>query len=306
MTTQLLTGLVSAPFTPMHPDGSLNLDAVAPYADLLTRNGVSGAFICGTTGESLSLTLDERVELAQEWVSAAGPELKVIVHVGGTCLADCQALAGEAQDAGVAAIAAMAPCFFKPPDVEALADWCAAVAAAAPNLPFYFYHLPSMTGVAFAMADLLPLAAQRIGSLAGIKYTYEDLDDYQRCLEFEGGRFNILFGRDELLVQSLRLGARGAVGSTYNFAPGLYKRIIAAHEAGDAGAADQLQQQAVAMIDTCIRASRSGTPAFKAVMAMIGLDCGPVRPPLRSLSDDQAARLRDELDTLGFFEFCAR
>lgn len=301
-----LTGLVAAPFTPMHADGSLNLEAIAPYADLLTRNGVSGAFICGTTGESLSLTLDERAELAQEWISAAGPDLKVIVHVGGTCLADCQALAAEAQDAGVAAIAVMAPCFFKAPDVGALVDWCAAIASAAPHLPFYFYHLPSMTGTAFAMADFLPLAAGQIPSLAGIKFTYEDLDDYQRCLAFEGGRFNILFGRDELLVQSLRIGARGAVGSTYNFAPALYKRIIAAHEAGEAAEADRLQQQAVAIIDTCIRASRSGTPAFKAVMAMIGLDCGPARPPLRSLSDEQAARLRQELDKLGFFEFCAR
>ncbi|HOD80880.1 MAG: 4-hydroxy-tetrahydrodipicolinate synthase [Planctomycetes bacterium ADurb.Bin126] len=306
MTTQLLTGLVSAPFTPMHVDGSLNLDAIAPYADLLTRNGVSGAFICGTTGESLSLTLDERVEIAQEWVSAARDELKVIVHVGGTCLADCQTLAREAQDAGAAAIGVMAPCFFKPPDVQALVDWCQAIASAGPNLPFYFYHLPSMTGVSFAMADFLPQAAGRIPSLAGVKFTYEDLDDYQRCLAFDGGRLNVLFGRDEILVQALRLGARGAVGSTYNFAPGLYKRIIAAHEAGDSATADALQKRAVDMIDTCIRASRSGTPAFKAVMKMIGLDCGPARLPLRPLSDDEAERLRDQLQALGFFEYCAR
>jgi len=306
MTTQLLTGLVSAPFTPMRSDGSLNLDAVAPYADLLARNGVSGAFICGTTGESLSLTLDERMALAGAWTAAAPPQLKVIVHVGGTCLADCQALARHAQDAGAPAIAAMAPCFFKPPDVEALVDWCQAVASAGPSVPFYFYHLPSMTGVSFAMADFLALAQRRIASLAGIKFTYEDLDDFQRCLAFDGGRFNILFGRDEILVQALRLGARGAVGSTYNFAPGLYKRIIAAHEAGDAATADALQKQASDMIDTCIRASRSGTPAFKALMAMVGVDCGPVRAPLRPLGEDQAGRLREQLQAMGFFEHCAR
>lgn len=299
-----LTGLIAAPFTAFQTDGSLNLSLIEKQAGSLISNGITGAFVCGTTGEGSSLTTAERMQVAERWQSAAGERLRVIVHVGHTSLAECRALAGHAQKIGAAGVGCLAPFFFKPASVEELVRYCAEVAAAAPELPFYFYHIPSMTGVSFPAAEFLRAAANRIPNLAGIKFTYENLMDYAECVRFEGGRYDILFGRDEILLAGLSLGARGAIGSTYNFAAPVYHRIIAAFEKGDIAAAQAEQARANAMISAFLRFG--GLAAGKAIMKMIGIDCGPVRLPLRTLSEADEARLRKELEQAGFFEFCSR
>lgn len=299
-----ITGLVAPPFAAFHADGSLFLDKVEYQAESLFLSGARGAFVCGTTGESLSLTVPERMALAERWAAAAPRELAVIVHVGHPCLEDCKALAAHAQKVRARAIGAMAPCFFRPADTDGLVAWCAEVAAAAPELPFYYYHIPSMTGVNIPVADFLERAADRIPNLAGAKFTYENLMDYHRCLSLRGGRFDMLFGRDEILLSALVLGAKGAIGTTYNFAAPLYLRIIEAFERGDLATARAEQLRAVEMVQTLLR--HGGLPAFKAVMKMIRVDCGPVRPPLRDLSLEERHRLHQDLERIGFFDYCSR
>ena len=93
-----------------------------------------------------------------------------------------------------------------------LVECCAEIAAAAPRLPFYYYHIPIMTGVAVPMTTFLTEAARRIPNLAGLKYTANTLHEYQECVALDGGRFDVLFGFDELLLPSLAVGAAGAVG----------------------------------------------------------------------------------------------
>ena len=295
-----LTGLIAAPFTAMHGDGSVNLDMVPRQAEDLVQSGVSGVFICGTTGEGPSLTTEERMQLAVEWRRAAGSELKVIVHVGHTSLLEAQRLAEHAQRIGADAVATMAPFFFKPAGVGDLVEFCAEVACAAPELPFYFYHIPSMTGVDVPMHDFLAEAAGRIPNLAGIKYTHEDLMDYSRCVGFDGGRFNLLFGRDEMLLAALTVGAEGAVGSTYNFAAPYYHEVIRAYRAGDLQAARSAQARANEVIAAFKQ--HGGLAAQKAIMRMIGVDCGPVRLPLRPLGCAEYEELKARLAELGFFQ----
>jgi N-acetylneuraminate lyase len=258
-----------------------------------------GAFICGTTGEGASLTTDERRRVAERWVAAAPADLRVIVHVGHTSLEECRSLAAHAQAIGADSIAALAPYFIRPDGVAGLVEWCAAIAAAAPALPFYFYHMPSMTGFQVRVEEFLAAAEPRIPNLAGAKFTYEDLDDFGRCLRHAGGKYDILFGRDELLHSALKLGARGAVGSTYNFAAPLYGRLMAAHAAGDEATAADLQRTAVSMIDTCVRAGGHPIAAFKTLMAAQGVDCGPARAPLTNPTAEQAAELLRTLAPMG-------
>ncbi len=299
-----ITGLVAAPFTAFHADGSLHLDKIEYQAESLFLSGVGGAFVCGTTGESLSLTVAERMAVAERWAAAAPDGLAVIIHVGHPCTEDAKALAAHAQKIGAWAIGAMAPCFFRPAGVDDLVAWCAEVAAAAPELPFYYYHIPSMTGVSFPAADVLERGAGCIPTLAGAKFTYENLMDYQRCLALRDGRFDMLFGRDEILLSALVLGAKGAVGTTYNFAAPAYRRVIEAFERGDLAAARAEQLRAVEMIQTLLR--HGGLPAFKAVMKMIRVDCGPVRPPLRDLTLEERHHLHQDLERIGFFDYCSR
>src|SRR5437867_908013 len=138
-----LHGLVAATHTSFHNDGSLNLSIVEKQAAHLLANDVKFAFIAGTTGEGHSLTLDERRAFTQRWLEVArGTELKVVVHVGSNCLPDARTLAAQAQSLGATAIAAMPPSYFKPRSLDVLIECCGEVAAAAPELPFYYYDIP--------------------------------------------------------------------------------------------------------------------------------------------------------------------
>ncbi|WP_068771818.1 dihydrodipicolinate synthase family protein [Termitidicoccus mucosus] len=293
-------GLIAAPFTPFNPDMSLNLDVVPLYARLLRENGVGAAFICGTTGEGLSMTSRERMQVAEAWMKCAG-DLRVIVHTGHNCLEEARDLTRHAAQIGAAAVSAMGPCFFRPRDQDELADWCAPIAAEAPGLPFYYYHIPSMTGVAMKMAPLLGLAGARIPSFAGIKYTHEDLDDYEECVNHENGRFDILFGRDELLMEGWARRALGAVGSTYNYAAPLYIKLLKHVGAGETSEARKLQDKAIRMIATCCDVGVTHFASSKSVMAMLGVDCGPARPPLRNIAPERAEELRHRLEQEDFF-----
>jgi N-acetylneuraminate lyase len=148
------------------------------------------------------------------------------------------------------------------------------------------------------MCDFLRMAGPRLPNLVGIKFTHENLMDYRRCLEFEGGRYNILFGRDEILLAALAMGATGAVGSTYNYLAPLFHQLIQAFQAGDLERARQYQSQAIHII--AVMSRNGGLPAGKAMMKLAGLDCGPVRAPLENLSDQRLESLARELKQVGF------
>jgi N-acetylneuraminate lyase len=295
-----LQGLVAATHTPFHRDGSLNLAIVEKQAAPLAATGVSYAFIGGTTGESSSLTVEERRALAVRWMEVArGSSVKVIVHVGANCLADARNLAAQAQQLGAVAISALAPSYFKPGNIGALVDCMADIAAAAPGLPFYYYEIPTMTGLALSPSAFLAQAAAKIPNLAGIKFTSSNLMEYQLCRAAHEGRFDIPFGFDEMMLGALAMGATGAVGSSFNFAAPVYNRLIAAFQKGDLAAARTEQMRSVRVIQTL--AARGYMGAAKATMQMLGVDVGPARLPNGSLTSEQAAELRRELEALGFF-----
>ena len=100
-----LTGLIAAPFTAMRVDGSLNLDMIQRQAGALAEGRVSGAFICGTTGEGFALTTDERLQVAEQWVAVAPPSLRVIVHVGHQAVSESRKLAAHAEKIKASAFA---------------------------------------------------------------------------------------------------------------------------------------------------------------------------------------------------------
>ncbi len=294
-----LDGLIAAPFTPMNARSQLALETISRQAELLRRGGVTGAFVCGTTGEGASLSTDERKRVAEAW-RATSPELNLIVHVGHLSLVESADLASHAEQIGAEAVAAIAPSFFKPAALDELVEWCAHVAEAAGALPFYYYHMPAMTGVSLPAAQFLVLAASRIPTFAGIKFTHNDLDDFAATVRAAGDRYSVAFGRDELLLSALKLGATAAVGSTYNYAGPLYHRMMTAHQRGDHESAARCQTIATRFID--VLRPLGGIAASKAVMAMMELDCGPVRLPLRELTTREKLSLRRDLEEMNFFD----
>jgi N-acetylneuraminate lyase len=302
--SRFLTGLVAATHTPMHEDGRINLSVIEQQAASLAAHPVTGAFVCGSTGEAHSLTLAERMSVAQRWSEVMDRnKLKLVVHVGHNCQEDAKTLAAHAQRIGAAATSAMAPCYFKPANVDDLVDFCAPIAAAAPALPFYFYDIPALTGVNLPMVDFLRKGKARIPNLAGIKFTSTNLMALQECLDADDGSYNVLFGTDEMLLAALALGVPGGVGSTYNYAAPLYAKLMAAYQSGDMVTAQALQMKSVQLVQVLLQ--YGVLAAGKALMTLRGADCGPVRSPVRRLTEEQKTRLFRQVESLGVLERAA-
>lgn len=299
-----IKGLIDAPFTPFHEDGSLNLAPIPEYAALLARNGLKGVFINGSSGEGYMLTEEERMQLAEAWMAAVPEDFKVIVHVGSTSVMSSRRLAEHAQKIGAWGIGAMATPFPKIGSIEQLCRYCEEVASAAPNLPFYYYHIPAFNGAFLSMYDFLKAVDGRIPNFAGIKYTFESLYEYNRCRRYQNGKFDMLHGQDETILPCLAMGgAQGGIGGTTNYNGRCLTGILEAWEKGDLEKARQLQDFAQDVIDVICN-FRGNIVGGKRIMKLIGLDLGPNRVPFMSVTEEEEQELRRQLEAIDFFSHC--
>ena len=271
MEFEKIQGLIDAPFTPFHPNGEINLEPIPAYARMLAKNGLKGVFINGSSGEGYMLTEQERMQLAEAWMEAAPEGFKVIVHVG---------------------------------RVEELVKYCEEISCGAPNLPFYFYHIPAFNGAYLPMVKFLEAVDGRIPNFAGIKYTYESLYEYNQCRLYGNGKFDMLHGQDETILPCLAMGgARGGIGGTTNYNGRNLVGIIEAWNEGDIEKARQLQDYSQLVINVICH-FRGNIVGGKRIMKLIGLDLGPNRTPFQNLTDDEELQLRRELEEIDFFHHC--
>ncbi len=291
-------GLVAAPFTPIDKNDNIAIGIIPEYYDFLRENGVKGAFVNGSTGEGASLTQKEKQLQLTEWARSykADGEVRIINLVGGTSYQECIENALFSYDAGIAAIAILAPYYFKPADDTHLAEFVARIGEKVPEMPVYFYHIPVLTGVNMPMIGFLQKISKMLPNFAGIKYTNEDFMDYSLCLNFENGSYDILWGRDECMLSALVLGARGAVGSTFNYAAPLYLKLIDAYNRGNIEEARELQLLSVKMIS--LLGKYGGIATGKAYMKYLGLDFGKFRLPVKNMTDKVYEEFVNEVKTL--------
>lgn len=278
-------GLVAAPFTPLDNNGNLNTDLIPEYYQFLEKNGVSGAFINGSTGEGVSLTQKEKQLNASHWVACHknGGKVPIINLVGGTSYKECIENAIFSQEAGISAIAILAPYYFKPADDTQLAEFVARVGESVPDMPVYFYHIPVLTGVNMPMLGFLKKISEMLPNFAGIKFTQEDFMDFMSCLNYKNKTYDLLWGRDECMLSALVLGCKGAVGSTFNYAAPLYHKLIQAFDDGRLDEARALQQLSIDMIT--LLGKYGGISTGKAFMKYIGINCGKFRSPVKNMTD---------------------
>ncbi|RRD74004.1 dihydrodipicolinate synthase family protein [Tannerella forsythia] len=299
-----IKGLIDAPFTPFDEKGDVNYAPIAEYADLLARNGLKGVFINGSSGEGYMLTEDERMKLAEKWVSVVPSGFKVIVHVGSTCVKSSRRLAAHAQEIGAWGTGAMASPFPKVGRVEELVQYCEEIACGAPELPFYYYHIPAFNGAYLSMVEFLQTVDGRIPNFAGIKYTYESLYEYNQCRLYKNGKFDMLHGQDETILPCLAMGgAQGGIGGTTNYNGRELVGIIEAWEAGDLETARERQNFSQEVINVICN-YRGNIVGGKRIMKLIGLDLGKNRTPFRNMTDAEEASMKKELEAIGFFERC--
>ena len=295
-----LAGLVAATYTPMHRDGRLRLEQIPTMVDRLVASGISGLYVCGSTGEGMSLTTSERQVVAEAFIDATKKRVPVIVQVGHNCVEDAKTLTAHAARAGADIVSATCPSYFKAPDIPTLLGCMGEIAGAAPETPFYYYHIPALTGSTIDIVDFITRGKKAIPTLVGLKYTDTKLFEFQTCQSACNGQLDIVFGCDEMLLGALATGATAAIGSTYNVLAPLYNHLIAAFERGDLATARADQAKSIEFIRTLY--AYPFHSAMKELLTMQGIECGTCRLPQRSLTEQEIAALRKDLQRIGFFQ----
>lgn len=280
--------------TPFDGDGRVDLSVIPKQAAHLRASGVYGAFATGTTGEFGAMTSEERRRVVETWAEVRPDGLRFAAHVGGTDLVQATELAAHAEAHGVDFIAAVAPYYGEAPTVQLLCDHLRAIASAAPATSFCYYHIPGMTGSTYRPSGVVS-AASAIPTLNGVKFTDEDLLEYERTAAARPG-IRMYFGRDELLPAALSFGADAVIGSLFNGLAPLAHRVCDAYDRGEHELALRLHRPFRVAAEV---SNRHGGPGFvKELMNRLGPDAGPPRMPWGPLAARDIAAVEQLVPSL--------
>jgi len=270
--------LIVAAITPLTDDGALlDLGAISGYVAFLESHGADGIFACGTTGEGVLLSLDERRRTAEAYRAAMGG--KLIVHAGAQTTADTEALAKHAGEIGADAVAVIPPPYFPLDDDALTAHFVAAARAAAP-LPFYCYAFAPRSGYPLPV-DVVRRIGASVDNLAGLKVSESP---FERVEPYLALGLPVLIGNEPLIAAGV---ARGALGTVSGLAAAFPDAVRAGLDAADEAAAQRLTELRQAM-----EASGQFIAAAKHVLGARGVPVGHgMRAPLRPLRPDEAAAL---------------
>jgi len=295
---------MAAVYTPMKGVGgvSLDLDRIPAYAEYIAKLNISNIMPAGSNGESLSLSVPERKSLAEAWAKAAmATGLKLYMHIGSESLVESMELAKHAASTpGVTGIVHMTPVYFKP-TVKTLYDFLAAVGKEAPELPFWFYHFPDDTGVlpgqAFRFLEYVD--SKNNGSdfpnFMGIKFTDYNLMDFQLCTQVGfPKKYNMLYGRDEMALAAIILGADAAVSSTIQYSNTL-RQTLNLYAKGDMAGAKAAQMENAKLCSNFGPYSAKAQNVQKNIMQLVGMGVGPSRWPWTDLSKSEKEELLERI-----------
>jgi 4-hydroxy-tetrahydrodipicolinate synthase len=273
---------VIVPFlTPFDEGGEVDLAAVRRLVDFLIGRGVAGLFPGGTTGEGPLLATEERRQLAEAVIEAAGGRLPVIVHVGAVSTRETAELARHAQAAGADAVAIVAPYYYSYSE-GALFQHFERVAAQVPDLPIYLYHNP-FVGRSHLTVGLFARLVKEVGNVAGVKDSSSNLELVRAGVGLRGGQLNIASGDDGLILAAMALGADACVSGNSNVVPELVVALTRAAAEGDLPRARKLQAKLDAA--RAILGDGGDLSIFKGVLALRGVPMGAVRGPMLQASE---------------------
>ena len=274
--------LIVAAVTPLRDEGAaLDEGAIGPYTMFLEAHGADGVFACGTTGEGILLTLEERRRASRAFRAALRGAL--IVHAGAQTTADTVALAADAADLGADAVAVIPPPYFGLDDDALTAHFVAAARACAP-LPFYCYAFTARSGYPLPV-DVIRRLGDAVDNLAGLKVSESPFERVEPYLELG---LPVLIGNEPLIAAGI---ARGAIGTVSGMAAAVPDAVRAALDAADDAGMARLRE-----LRAALEAAGQFVAAAKQVLGARGVPVRPdVRPPLRPLSAEEISALEGAL-----------
>jgi 4-hydroxy-tetrahydrodipicolinate synthase len=292
-----LHGIIPPLATPMHADGSLNLDAIPALVEHVIGGGVHGIFALGSQGEAFALSADERAAVLDAVLVAVNGRIPVVAGTGAITTRDTIALTQRAQRAGADAAAIITPFYIAPSQDELYAHY--AEVAAAVTIPLLGYSNPARTGGVRILPETLGKLAHDIKQFIGVKDSSGDLGVISAIVRACPADFRVLAGTDTLIMDVLGCGADGAIGLSMNVAPALAVGAYDAYQAGDYPRARELQQRFAALRNGLIGLSSYPGPV-KAALEMLGIPVGPPRKPIQPVSASRQEELRGLLRDAGF------
>lgn len=274
-----LEKIYSALIIPMRSDQSIHYENLSLLTRRQLKDGVEGFYCCGSSGEGLLLTKEERKKVVETVIQAVNKKVPVIAHVGTIRTEDAIELAHHAQSIGVDAISLIPPYYYNF-SIDEILSYYEDVIRAVPGMPVILYNVPEFTGVEFNKHN-----ARRIldsESVIGIKHTSQNLYAMERILQAYPDK--ILFnGFDEQYLGALSMGATATIGTTVNLFMPLFKKVRSFYEQGDMPYALQIQNVINHNVEVMV--SYGIFNAIKYGWTVRGIDCGWCRPPFKAFGE---------------------
>lgn len=283
-------GIIPAFYACYGEDGKASAQRSRELTRHMLKKGVKGLYVCGSSGECIYQSKEERKLTLEAVMEEAAGKLTVIAHVACNNTEDSRELAAHAQSLGVDAIAAIPPIYFHLPEY-AIAEYWNDISAAAPDTDFIIYNIPQLAGVRLTM----PLYKKMLENprVIGVKNSSESTQDIQMFKDAAGEGHVVMNGPDEQLVSGLAIGADGGIGGTYGVMPELYLEIFKAVKNGDIPRAQAIQNDACRIIYALCGCHGNMYAVIKEVMELReGLKLGGVRKPLASLTEEDMPKVK--------------
>lgn len=296
MSNKQFCGIMPALITPINDDGSIREEAARSLIESTIAKGVSGFYICGSTGEGPVMSEESRMRMAEITVDQVKGRVAVINHVGACDARSAVRLARHAEKIGCDAISSVPPNFYYSHEENEVFNYYKALSDACAK-PLLVYA----TGM-FKQADIVPMIARlmELDTVIGLKFTRYNYYEMHRIVELNGGDINVINGPDEMLICGLTMGADAGIGSTYNVMPGEFVKLYNSFKSGDLATAQAQQFKINHAIEIMLR--HSLFPALKHMLTVQGFDVGlPVFPTKRFTKEEERALMND-LNAIRFFE----
>ena len=286
MLGEVLTAIV----TPFKPDGAVDVEKFRELAGFLVDHGSDGLVVCGTTGESPTLTDDEKVELWRAAVDAVGDRAAVVAGTGTYATAHSIHLTEAAHAAGVDGFLVVTPYYNKPPQ-RAIVEHFKAIAAAS-DRPIVVYNIPGR-----AVINIEPETIELLAEILTVKAVKQANDDLGQARRIVGTGLDLYAGDDNLIFPFLELGGVGGVCVHTNVVGPRVKEMVRLYREGDAEGARRIDEELEPAYELL---KVVGNPiAIKAALNLLGHGVGGLRLPLVEATADETEQIRDCLERLG-------
>uniref|UniRef100_A0A336KD48 N-acetylneuraminate lyase n=1 Tax=Culicoides sonorensis TaxID=179676 RepID=A0A336KD48_CULSO len=275
-------GFMAPVFTPFDANGAVNLDIIPQYADYLKQKGIEAVLVNGTTGEGMSMSVEERKSVAEKWfVETRRLNITMMVQIGGTTSADVFELAKHAEQLGVEAVLVLPQLYMKPKTEDELVDYLTDVSSHCKNTPLFYYHIPKYTNVQLNISRIISLAKSRISNFTGVKDSSSNLEQIVHAID---SNVTIFLGTNAILLASLALGFDSFILTPLNIYPEMSQAIKEWLSEGNLSAARQLQMELNVKIRE-ITLKGQFTAAMKAKFNEVvkEFNVGGVRSPLKTV-----------------------